>query len=84
MTYGHFIIKTPCPPVTGVDIVIGRKCEVDVNGRPGTLPAGGHVNDRWRTTPDFLLSQTIAAIAFACGIVSFQFRDRRPMLLWLF
>lgn len=32
---------------------------------------------------DFLLSQVIAAIAFACGIVSFQCRSRRSILLWL-
>lgn len=32
---------------------------------------------------DFLLSQVIAAIAFACGIVSFQCRSRRSILFWL-
>ena len=32
---------------------------------------------------DFLLSQIIAAIAFALGIVSFQFRSRRSILFWL-
>ena len=32
---------------------------------------------------DFLLSQVIAAIAFACGVISFQSRTRRSILLWL-
>jgi hypothetical protein len=32
---------------------------------------------------DFLLSQIIAGVAFACGIVSFQCRSRRSILLWL-
>ncbi|PJB74415.1 MAG: hypothetical protein CO095_04765, partial [Armatimonadetes bacterium CG_4_9_14_3_um_filter_58_7] len=32
---------------------------------------------------DFLLSQIIAAIAFACGVISFQSRTRRTILLWL-
>ncbi|MDP6113361.1 MAG: YgjV family protein [Planctomycetota bacterium] len=31
----------------------------------------------------FLLSQAIAAVAFGCGVVSFQLRDRRTILLWL-
>lgn len=32
---------------------------------------------------DFLLSQAIAAIAFACGAISFQLKTRRSILLWL-
>jgi len=32
---------------------------------------------------DFLLSQVIAAIGFACGVISFQSRTRRSILLWL-
>jgi len=32
---------------------------------------------------DFLLSQVIAAIAFGCGVISFQSRARRSILLWL-
>lgn len=32
---------------------------------------------------DFALSQLLAAIAFACGMVSFQCKGRRPILLWL-
>ena len=32
---------------------------------------------------DFLLSQIIAAIAFACGVISYQLRARRSILLWL-
>ena len=32
----------------------------------------------------FLLSQAIATIAFACGVISFQSRARRSILLWLF
>lgn len=32
---------------------------------------------------EFLTSQAIAAVAFACGIVSFQCRHRRSMLFWL-
>ena len=31
---------------------------------------------------DFLLSQVIAAVAFACGAISFQYRSRRAMLFW--
>jgi len=37
-----------------------------------------------RMMSDFLLSQILATIAFACGIISFQFRNRRTILLWLF
>ena len=33
---------------------------------------------------DFLLSQVVAAMAFVCGVVSFQWRTRRSILLWLF
>ena len=33
---------------------------------------------------DFLLSQVIAVIAFVCGVISFQWRTRRSILLWLF
>lgn len=32
---------------------------------------------------DFHLSQIIASIAFACGVVSFQCRSRRSILFWL-
>jgi len=32
---------------------------------------------------DFLLSQILAAIAFACGVISFQCKRRRSILLWL-
>jgi len=32
---------------------------------------------------DFLLSQILAAIAFACGIISFQYKHRRSVLCWL-
>ena len=32
---------------------------------------------------DFLLSQVVAALAFALGIVSFQFGSRRSLLFWL-
>ena len=32
---------------------------------------------------NLLLSQVVAAIALTCGVVSFQFRDRRSILLWL-
>ncbi len=31
----------------------------------------------------FFLSQIIASIAFACGVVSFQCRSRRSILFWL-
>ena len=31
----------------------------------------------------FLLSQVIAAIAFALGVISFQFKSRRSILLWI-
>jgi len=33
---------------------------------------------------NFFLSQISAAVAFALGVVSFQFRSRRAILLWLF
>ena len=32
---------------------------------------------------DFLLSQIIASIAFACGVISFQCKQRRTILLWM-
>ena len=32
---------------------------------------------------DFLLSQILAAIAFACGLISFQCEQRRSILLWM-
>ena len=32
---------------------------------------------------EFLLSQIIAAIAFTCGVISYQLRARRSILLWL-
>ena len=32
---------------------------------------------------DFLLSQVLATLALACGIISYQFRNRRSILLWL-
>ena len=32
----------------------------------------------------FLLSQALAAVALACGAISFQSRRRRSILLWLF
>lgn len=32
---------------------------------------------------DFLFSQILAAGAFACGVISFQFKARRAMLLWM-
>jgi len=32
---------------------------------------------------DFVLSQILATIAFACGIVSFQYKGRRAVLCWL-
>jgi len=31
----------------------------------------------------FLISQGLAAIAFACGVISFQCKKRRNILLWL-
>ena len=31
----------------------------------------------------FLLSQALAAVAFTCGVVSFQCKKRRNVLLWL-
>lgn len=31
----------------------------------------------------FLLSQALAAVAFTCGVVSFQCKERRSVLLWL-
>lgn len=31
----------------------------------------------------FVVSQILAAVAFACGVVSFQCRQRRSVLLWL-
>lgn len=37
-----------------------------------------------RTMTTFLLSQILAAIAFVCGIVAFQCKRRRSILLWLF
>ncbi len=31
----------------------------------------------------FLISQVLAAVAFTCGAISFQFKKRRTVLLWL-
>ena len=31
----------------------------------------------------FVVSQILAAVAFACGVVSFQYKQRRSVLLWL-
>ncbi len=31
----------------------------------------------------FLLSQVLAAVAFLCGVISFQLKKRRNVLLWL-
>lgn len=32
----------------------------------------------------FILSQIFAAFAFACGLISYQFKGRRSILLWMF
>ena len=31
----------------------------------------------------FLISQALAAVAFTCGVISFQYKKRRNVLLWL-
>ncbi len=31
----------------------------------------------------FLISQMLAAVAFSCGVISFQLKKRRSVLLWL-